>query len=39
MYQSDGKKKVWHSSSSVKHGGGGVMARARMAATGIVLYL
>lgn len=44
MYQSDGKRKVWrkkrhahdpkHTTSSVKHGGGGVMAWACMAASG-----
>uniref|UniRef100_A0AAZ3QDP7 Transposase n=1 Tax=Oncorhynchus tshawytscha TaxID=74940 RepID=A0AAZ3QDP7_ONCTS len=45
MYQSDGKRKVWrekihahdpkHTTSSVKHGGGDVMAWACMAASGI----
>jgi len=38
LHQSDGKKKVQsspkQSSSSVKHGGGGVMVWACMAATG-----
>ena len=44
LYQSDGKKKVWrregtaqdpkHTTSSVKHSGGGVMAWACMAAEG-----
>ena len=44
LYQSDGKAKVWrkkgtahdpkHTSSSVKHGGGNVMAWACMAASG-----
>ncbi len=44
LYLSDGKAKVWrqkgtandpkHTASSVKHGGGGVMAWACMAASG-----
>ncbi len=44
LYQSDGKRRVWrrkgtahdpkHTTSSVKHGGGGVMAWACMAASG-----
>ncbi len=44
MYQSDGKRRVWrrkgtahdpkHTTSSVKHGGGSVMAWACMAASG-----
>ncbi|CAJ0968752.1 unnamed protein product [Ranitomeya imitator] len=44
LYQNDGKRKVWrrhgtahdpkHTTSSVKHGGGSVMARACMAASG-----
>ncbi len=41
LYLSDGKEKVWrnvndpkHTASSVKHGGGGIMARACMAISG-----
>ncbi len=44
LYQSDGKRRVWrrkgtahdpkHTTSSVKHGGGSVMAWACMAASG-----